>query len=240
MNQVSCQRLFRYGGGDSSPPVSAPGWGWRGCKRTPKIFDSLKIWAKTLKSGKKWPPVFALTSKNGAQCLHKNTRDLILEVTPKRVLHDLCGRKFMGKSCTKTFRASLGKFVQNFAPQKFACFYTYDEKSWLLAIDRKLPRLFWLRTESRFWIGRVTALISTLSRICGLIWRIELQSNVRQVLRTLWKWLKKCGWKKSPKNSAEILCTVWHGACRMWYKTEGDPQNTTFWLKILWIWWILH
>jgi len=129
MNQVSCQRLFRYGGGDSSPPVSAPGWGWRGCKRTPKIFDSLKIWAKTLKSGKKWPPVFALTSKNGAQCLHKNTRDLILEVTPKRVLHDLCGRKFMGKSCTKTFRASLGKFVQNFAPQKFACFYTYDEKS---------------------------------------------------------------------------------------------------------------
>jgi len=45
------------------------------------------------------------------------TRDLILEVTPKRSLHDLCGRKFTGKSCTKTFRASLGRFGQNFAPQ---------------------------------------------------------------------------------------------------------------------------
>ena len=70
-----------------------------------------------------------LTSKNGAQCLHENTRDLILEVTPKTGLHDLCGRNFIGKSCTKTFRASLGKFGQNFAPQKFACFYSYDEKS---------------------------------------------------------------------------------------------------------------
>ena len=70
-----------------------------------------------------------MTSKNAAQCLHGNTRDLILKVTPKRGLHDLCGRKFIGKSCTKTFRACLGKFGQNFAPQKFACFYIYDEKS---------------------------------------------------------------------------------------------------------------
>jgi len=30
----------------------------------------------------------------------------------KKSLHDLCGRKFVGKSHTKTFRASLGKFRQ--------------------------------------------------------------------------------------------------------------------------------
>jgi len=83
-----------------------------------------------------------------------------------------------------------------------------------LAIDRKLPRLFWLRTELRFWIGWATTLTSTLSRICGLKWRIKLPRNIHQVLKTLWKWLKKCGWKKSPKNSAKILCTVCHSACK--------------------------
>jgi len=33
-----------------------------------------------------------------------------LEVTPNRGLHDLCGRKFVGESCTKS---SLGKVGQN-------------------------------------------------------------------------------------------------------------------------------
>ena len=45
-------------------------------------------------------------------CMKKH-EDLFLEVTPKRGLHDLCGRKFVGINCTKTFRASLGKFGQN-------------------------------------------------------------------------------------------------------------------------------
>jgi len=35
--------------------------------------------------------------------------DLFLEVTPKKALHDLCGRKFVGKSRTKFSRASWGK-----------------------------------------------------------------------------------------------------------------------------------
>ena len=104
-------------------------WGWRGCKRTPQNFWFAENLSKGPEnSGKNGAQCF-LTSKNGTQYLHENTRDLIVKVTPKRVLHDLCGRKFTGKSCTKTFRASLGKFAQNFTTQKFACFYTHDEKS---------------------------------------------------------------------------------------------------------------
>jgi len=48
-----------------------------------------------------------------------------LEVTSKKSLHDLCGRKFIGKSPTTTFRASLGKFGQkSFAPPKI-CLLLY-------------------------------------------------------------------------------------------------------------------
>jgi len=44
----------------------------------------------------------------------------------KKGLHDLCEINFVGKSCTKNFRASLGKFGQkSFAPPKFASSYTY-------------------------------------------------------------------------------------------------------------------
>jgi len=44
----------------------------------------------------------------------RNTNeDLFLEVTPKNGLHDFCERKFVGKSRTTTFPASLGKFGQN-------------------------------------------------------------------------------------------------------------------------------
>ena len=58
-------------------------------------------------------PNRCFTSKNGAQGLHKTTWRPFLEVTPKRRLHDLCERKCVGKSCTNTFWASLGRFEQN-------------------------------------------------------------------------------------------------------------------------------
>ena len=49
--------------------------------------------------------------KNNAQDLQKNTWRLFLDVTPKRGL-DISGKKFVGRSCTKTFRGiweNLGK-----------------------------------------------------------------------------------------------------------------------------------
>jgi len=55
----------------------------------------------------------------------------ILEVTPKTVLHVLCGRKFVGKRRTKGFRESLGNSGKNPShPQKFACSYTYELLDW--------------------------------------------------------------------------------------------------------------
>jgi len=60
----------------------------------------------------------------------KTHEDLFLEITPKKDLHDLCGRKFVGKIAQKTFRASLGKFGKKcFVPQKFSCSCTYDERA---------------------------------------------------------------------------------------------------------------
>ena len=58
-----------------------------------------------------------LTSKNGTQGLQKNKW---------RPFFGGHATKTVGKSCTTTFWASLGNFVQkSFASQKFACSYTY-------------------------------------------------------------------------------------------------------------------
>jgi len=50
-----------------------------------------------------------LISKNSAQRLLKTHEDLFLGDHTKK---GVCGRKFVGKSRTKTFWASLGKFGQ--------------------------------------------------------------------------------------------------------------------------------
>jgi len=53
-----------------------------------------------------------------------------LEVTPKKGLNDLCGRKFVGKCCTKNFTGKFGEIrAKPFLPQTFAWSYTYDEKT---------------------------------------------------------------------------------------------------------------
>jgi len=46
----------------------------------------------------------------------------------KKGLHDLCGRKFAGKSFTETYRACLEKFKQKLVHPKFACSYAYGVK----------------------------------------------------------------------------------------------------------------
>ena len=64
-----------------------------------------------------------LTSKNVDQSLQKNTWRTFLQVTPKKALHDLCGRNFVGKSCTKKLFVQVwGNSGKNLSrPQKFAC-----------------------------------------------------------------------------------------------------------------------
>jgi len=80
-----------------------------------------------------------LTSRNGVRGSHKNTWRPFLKIIRKRDLHDLCGRKFVDKSCTKNFSDKFGEiWAKSFAPQRFACSYTYDEN----APPRPLP-FFW-------------------------------------------------------------------------------------------------
>jgi len=69
------------------------------------------------KSGQKWHPTLVDFKKWLSTFAEKHTNPPLLEVTPRKGLHDLCGRKFVGKRRTKTFRASLGKLRQkSFAP----------------------------------------------------------------------------------------------------------------------------
>jgi len=70
-----------------------------------------------------------LVSNIGAQGLQKNTWRPFLEVTPKKVLNDLCGRKLVGESCTKTFPGKLGGNSGKNPSHPKACPYTKDEKS---------------------------------------------------------------------------------------------------------------
>jgi len=65
-----------------------------------------------------------LILKNCAQRLQKNTSRpfLLSEVIPKKGLHDLRRRQFVGKTRTKTFWASLRKFGRkSFAPPAKFC-----------------------------------------------------------------------------------------------------------------------
>jgi len=55
-----------------------------------------------------------LTSRNDTQRLQKNT----LEVTPKKVLHDLCGRQFVGKIAQKRFGQICGNSGKNLRTPK--------------------------------------------------------------------------------------------------------------------------
>jgi len=66
---------------------------------------------------------------NDDQDLQKNTCRPFLKFTPKRGL-DISGRKFFRQKLHKNFSGNSGKFGQkSFAPHKFACSYTYDEKA---------------------------------------------------------------------------------------------------------------
>ena len=101
---------------------------------TPKV---LICW----KAGQKWRPTLFDVKKWREVCI-KTQEDLFLEVAPKRGLHNLCGRKFVGKSCTINFSGKFGEIrAKSFAPPKCACSYTCDEKA------PSLPLPF-------FWKGR--------------------------------------------------------------------------------------
>ena len=106
--------------------------GYRGCKRTRKKFWFVENLGqihenpgKTQIPMQKWRPMFDFYSPKPKKSTWR-INYYFLKVTSKKGLDDLCERKFVGISRTKTFRASLGKFwKKSFAPPKIACSFTY-------------------------------------------------------------------------------------------------------------------
>jgi len=80
--------------------VLTSGVGGRGRKHTPKSFYLLKIWAKSLKIWAKMAPNlvwFHKMQKNTWRPFFIPRSSLKREVIPKKGLHDLWGKKFVGK-----------------------------------------------------------------------------------------------------------------------------------------------
>ena len=87
--------------------------GGAGVANAPPKVDLPKILANALKIWIKMTPNVVWLQKMVPKVYMKTHEDLFLEVTPKKRSSWSCGRKFVGKSCTKTFRAILGKFGKN-------------------------------------------------------------------------------------------------------------------------------
>jgi len=119
---------------------SSSAWGGvQGLQAHPKKFSFAENLGKSPESPGKNSAQRCSAAKNGAQDLHKYTWKPFSGVTPKTGLHDLYGRKFVGKSCPKNFSGKFGEIkAKSFAHPKFACSCTYDEK----APPPPLP-LFW-------------------------------------------------------------------------------------------------
>jgi len=112
----------------------------RGCKQTPKSYDLSKIQAKSLKMWsnalKIWVKSLSIQAKSlqiwekmAPNVWRKTNEDIFLRSHQIRP-HDLCGRKFVGKSGRTTFRKSLGKFGQkSFAPPNVSNFHKQVVKS---------------------------------------------------------------------------------------------------------------
>ena len=85
------------------------------------FFYLLKIWSTSLKIRVEMAPNLAWLQKMAPEVCRKSHEDPFRR-SHQIGLHDLCGRAFVGKSYTKAFRESLGKFGQkSFAHQKFPC-----------------------------------------------------------------------------------------------------------------------
>ena len=113
---------------------------WKQCRRhgasaTPNVLvcrqSGQNVWKSVQNSwifGQKWLPTW-FDFWNWRQRLQWNTWWPFCRGQTKRVFHDLCGKKFLGKVAQKRF----GHFWENSEknpsnPQTFACSYTYAWK----------------------------------------------------------------------------------------------------------------
>jgi len=74
----------------------------RGCKRTPKIFICRKFGQDPWKSGQKWPPTLFDFKQWRSTFAEKHMKTFNWS-SYRKGLHDLCGRKFVGKVVQNLF-----------------------------------------------------------------------------------------------------------------------------------------
>jgi len=92
-------------------------WGCRGCKRSPKSFSLLKIWAKSPENPDKNSAQRCLASKDIAKGLHKNTWRPCFGGYTKEVFMIFVGEKCWQK-LQKNFSGKFGEIrAKSFAPQ---------------------------------------------------------------------------------------------------------------------------
>jgi len=113
------------GGGARAPPTFLICWTfwknpWKSGKEIPEnLRETSENLGKIPKSPGKNGAQRCLTSKMAANVRRKTQLEPFLEVTRKTGFHCLCGRKYVEKRLTKTFRANSGKFGRkSFAPPK--------------------------------------------------------------------------------------------------------------------------
>jgi len=111
-------------GGDTGVQVPPKFDLWKIWAKSLKIWTkSLKIWAKSLKIREKWRPTLFVLKKWRPTSPEKYEKNFFWRSHQKRISRSLWEKIFVGKTRTKTFRASLGKFGK----KSFAL-----PKTWLL------------------------------------------------------------------------------------------------------------
>ena len=105
--------------------------GCRGTTATPDVLICRKSGKKNWKSGHNLWKSEQTPWKSGQkwhQTFAEKHMKIFLAVTPKKCLHDLCGRRSIGKVAQKLFGQVWGNLGKNPSHhQRFSCSYTYEQ-----------------------------------------------------------------------------------------------------------------
>jgi len=99
-------------------------------------------------------------------CRKKTNENPFFGGHTKKDLHDLCGRKFVDKSRTTTFRQVWGNTGKNpLHPQKFACTCTYVAHN--IFLSKRGPQIAFFRTTTKNSFGPTSVATQQLLTHCS-------------------------------------------------------------------------